>query len=177
MKERPSNVDCLSGERKGERTYDKQRDLIRLAIDGDLGFIHELSSEAFSIFGDYREVIRLWFSNPEVITVVYVHNGQKPLGFGLVSVITGEILAIAVAPKYQRRGIGSALLNYIEFLAAQRGLSILLLHTAKENRGAQLFFQEAGFQVVGTHKGYYPKGQTALIMSKQTVAQTPFRLA
>jgi len=176
MKERPLSVDCLSGERKRERTYDKQRDLIRLAIDGDLGFIRELSSEAFSIFGDYSEVIDLWFSNPEVITVVYVHNGQNPLGFGLVSVITGEILAIAVAPKYQRKGIGSALLNYIEFLAAQRDLSMLLLHTAEENEEAQLFFQGAGFQVIRTHKGYYPKGQTALIMSKQTVAQIPFRL-
>ena len=176
MKERPSNLDCLGGEKKREKTHDKQRDLIRLAIDDDSCFMRELSSEAFSIFGDYSEVIDLWFSNPEVITAVYVHNRQDPLGFGLVSVITGEILAIAVAPKYQRKGIGSALLNYIEFLAAQRDLSMLLLHTAKENEEAQLFFQEAGFQVIGTHKGYYPKGQTALIMSKQTVAQTPFPL-
>jgi ribosomal protein S18 acetylase RimI-like enzyme len=176
MKEGPLHVDCLNGKKKKERTYDRQRDLVRLATDDDLGFIRELSSEAFSTFGDYSDVIELWFSNSDVITVTYVHNGQDPLGFGLVSVITGEILAIAVAPKYQRRGIGSALLNYIEFLATQRGLSMLLLHTAKENKGAQLFFQEAGFQLIGTHKDYYPKGQTAFIMSKQTVARIPFPL-
>jgi len=166
MKERPLDVDCLGGGKKSKKRHDRQRDLIRLAIDDDLGFIRELSSEAFSIFGDYGKIIRLWFSNPEVITVIYVHNGLDPVGFGLVSVITGEILAIAVAPTYQRRGIGSALLNYIDFLTTQRGLSMLLLHTAKENRAAQLFFRKRGFKVIGTQGSYYPKGQTAFIMSK-----------
>ena len=166
MKERPLDVDCLGGGKKREKAYDRQRDLIRLAIDDDLGFIRELSSKAFSIFGEYGEIIHLWFSNPEVITVIYVHNGQDSLGFGFLSVVTGEILAIAVASAHQRRGIGSALLNYIDFLATQRGLSMLLLHTAKENKAAQLFFRKKGFKVIGTQESYYHKGQTALIMSK-----------
>ena len=159
-------MDYLGGEKEREKTHDRQRGLIRLAIDDDLGFIRELSSEAFSIFGDYGEIIDLWFSNPEAITVIYVHNGQDSLGFGFLSLVTGEILAIAVASTHQRRGIGSALLNYMEFLATQRGLSMLLLHTAKENKAAQLFFQKWGFKVIGTQESYYPRGQTALIMSK-----------
>jgi ribosomal protein S18 acetylase RimI-like enzyme len=166
MKERPQDVDCLGGQKEREKTDGRQRDLIRLAIDDDLDFIRELSIEVFSMFGDYGEVIYPWFSNPEVIPVMYVHNGLDPAGFGLVSVVTGEILAIAVAPTYQRRGIGSALLTYMDFLATQRGLRMLLLHTAKENTEAQSFFRKRGFKVVGAQESYYPKGQTALIMSK-----------
>jgi ribosomal protein S18 acetylase RimI-like enzyme len=63
-------------------------------------------------------------------------------------------------------GIGSALLNHIECLASQLGLRRLSLHTAKENNLAHLFFHKAGFRVIGTQEDYYPKGQPALIISK-----------
>jgi ribosomal protein S18 acetylase RimI-like enzyme len=84
----------------------------------------------------------------------------------MLYVLNGEILGIAVLPKYQRRGIGSALLNHIERIARQLGLSRFSLHTAKENKLAHLFFQKAGFKVIGTQEDYYPKGQPALIISK-----------
>jgi ribosomal protein S18 acetylase RimI-like enzyme len=83
-----------------------------------------------------------------------------------LSLAIGEILAIAVIPESQRSGIGSALLHYMEFLAIQRGLKMLLLHTAEENEAAQAFFGKAGFEVIGDQDNYYPKGQTALVMSK-----------
>ena len=150
---------------KKEGTYVKQRDFIRLAIKDDCSFISKLSGEAFSIFGDYGEIISQWLLNPDVITVIYV-NDWHPLGFAILSAPSGEILAVAVIPQYQRSGIGSALLNHIECLAGQLGLSRILLHTAKENHVAQLFFQKAGFEVIGTQEDYYPKGQTALRMSK-----------
>ncbi len=150
---------------KKERTYVKQRGFIRPAIKDDCSFIGKLSNEVFSIFGDYGDIIPQWFSNPDVMTVIYVNNGH-PLGFAMLSAPSGEILAVAVIPQYQRSGIGSALLNHIECLAGQRGLSRVLLHTANENHAAQLFFQKAGFEVIGTQENYYPKGQTALKMSK-----------
>jgi ribosomal protein S18 acetylase RimI-like enzyme len=153
------------GREKKEREYVKRRDLIRLAIKDDCSFIRKLSSEAFSMFGDYGKIIPQWFLNPDVITVIYV-NKVHPLGFAMLSALRGELLAIAVISQYRRSGIGSALLNHIECLANQLGLSRLLLHTARENYIAQLFFQKAGFKAIGTQENYYPKGQIALIMSK-----------
>ena len=151
--------------KKEERKYVKQRGFIRLAIKDDYSFIRKLSSEVFSAFGDYGEIIPQWFVNSYIITVIYVKNGH-PLGFAMLSVLSGEILAIAVIPKYQRNGIGSALLNHTQGLASKLGLNRVLLHTGKENDVAHYFFQEAGFKVLGTQEKYYPKGQTALIMSK-----------
>ena len=150
---------------KKETRHLGRSDLIRLAIKDDHSFIGMLSSEAFSTFGDYGKVIPQWLVNPDVITVTYVKNGH-PLGFAILSVLSGEILAIAVIPKYQRSGIGSALLNHIEGLAGTLGLGRLLLHTAKDNDVACSFFLRAAFKVIGTQERYYPKGQTALIMSK-----------
>ena len=94
--------------------------------------------------------------------MTWYHTGSKIR----IALSIGEILAIAVIPGYQRSGIGSALLHYMEFLATQRGLKMLLLHTAQENEAAQGFFGKAGFEVTGDHNNYYPKGQTALVMSK-----------
>lgn len=148
-----------------ERRYAKEREFIRLAVEDDRSFIGKLSSEAFSTFGDYGQIVPQWFANPETITVTYVKRGH-PLGFAMLSVLSGEILAIAVISKYQRSGIGSALLNHIADLASKLGLNRLLLHTGKENDVAHSFFQKAGFEVIGTQDRYYPKGQTALMMSK-----------
>jgi ribosomal protein S18 acetylase RimI-like enzyme len=141
-------------------------DFIRPATAGDLDFVRGLSNQVFSVFGDYDEMVSHWIANPECVAGVYVKEGSRPLGFVVLSLSIGEILAIAVIPDYQRSGIGSALLHYMEFLATQRGLKMLHLHTAKENEAAQAFFGKAGFQVIDDQSNYYPKGQTALVMSK-----------
>ena len=148
-----------------QRRYVRQGEFIRLATKEDCGFIRRLSGKVFSIFGDYKEIILQWFVNPDVITVIYVKNGP-PVGFAMLYLLSGEILAIAVLPEYQRMGIGSALLNHIECLASKLGLRRLSLHTAKENNAAHRFFRRAGFKVIGTQENYYPKGQPALIISK-----------
>ena len=152
--------------RKGkERRHLKRRELVRVACEEDCTFIRTLSGEVFSVFGDYSEIIPQWFANQDVITLVYVKNGH-PVGFAMLHVLSGEILAIAVLHAFHRRGIGSALLDHIQLLAGQLGLRKLSLHTAKENDVARLFFQKAGFTVIGAQEDYYPKGQEALIISK-----------
>jgi ribosomal protein S18 acetylase RimI-like enzyme len=152
--------------KKTERIQDRQGALIRPATDEDLDFVRGLSNQVFSVFGDYDEMVPHWISNPECVSAVYVKDGRQPLGFVILSLSIGEILAIAVIPEYQRSGIGSSLLHYMELLATQRGVKMLLLHTAQENEAAQAFFGKAGFEVIGDQDNYYPKGQTALLMSK-----------
>lgn len=152
--------------KKRERKDINQRDFtIRPANKEDCGFVRQLSNEVFSIFGDYGEIIPEWFVNPDVITVIYLKKGHS-LGFAMLYILSGEILAVAVASEYQRRGIGSALLNYLEGIARQLGIKRLLLHTATENEMALRFFQKAAFKVIGGKEKYYPRGQTALVMSK-----------
>jgi ribosomal-protein-alanine N-acetyltransferase len=138
---------------------------IRPANKEDYGFICTLSSEVFSEFGEYEEIVPQWLVNPYVITAISLEK-RHSLGFAMLYTLSGEILAIAVSPEYQRKGIGTALFTYIEGIASQLGITRLLLHTALENEMAQLFFQNVSFKVIGEQERYYPRGQTALIMSK-----------
>lgn len=139
---------------------------IRPATRKDCPFICALSKEVFSPYGSYEEIIPRLFVNPDVLTMVSFEKMQS-LGFAMLSLLSGEILAIAVKPGYQGSGIGTALLNSIECVAIQLGMERLLLHTAMKNEVAGKFFQKASFTVIGKEKGYYPRGQEALIMAKE----------
>jgi ribosomal-protein-alanine N-acetyltransferase len=151
--------------KRKERKYLKREGLIRFAGKEDCTFIRALSDEVFSEFGDYSEIIPAWFENPDVVTLTYIKNGH-PVGFAMLYVLSGEILAIAVLPTYQRRGIGTTLLSHIERLASQLGLRKLVLHTAEVNQVARGFFRRACFRIIEVQKDYYPHGQQALVFSK-----------
>lgn len=84
----------------------------------------------------------------------------------------GELLAIAISPHYQRRGIGKRLLRHMEGLARNLGIEEMVIHTATINKAAHRFFIKNGFIKRGLINRYYPMGQEALEMSK-TLSMTP----
>lgn len=145
----------------------------RLATEEDRGFVRQLSAGVFSLFGDYEEVLTRWLLQPGVLTVIGSVNGSAA-GFAILQLAekrnwfssTGELLALAVIPEYQGRGVGGALLRHVEKLASQAGLSRIRLHTALDNIPARNLFQKAGYRKVGSEKSYYPKGQSAVMMMK-----------
>jgi len=75
-----------------------------------------------------------------------------------------EVLAIAVVPEFQYRGIGQGLLQHAQKCLEELGDQPLFLHTAKENLVAQKLFLRNGFRPVALKKGFYPSGQDALMM-------------
>jgi len=145
---------------------------LRKANPRDLPFIVELSEQVFSAYGPYHEIITRWASFPHIITVVVEEKGQSR-GFAMINPILGardeakaELLAIAVSPQYQRRGIGKRLLGYMEDLARDFGIEEMGIHTAAINKAAHRFFAQNGFIQRGSVDRYYPLGQKALEMSK-----------
>lgn len=166
MKRRKYIGDMAPGGKKVRGLSDQEDIAIRPAASMDYGFIRALSKEVLALFGDYEEIIPQWFVNPDVMTIVSFEKMQS-LGFAMLYVLTGEILAIAVKPEYQGRGIGTELLNNIERIASQLGMGRLLLHAATQNEVAEMFFRNASFTVIGKEGGYYPRGQAALIMAKE----------
>jgi ribosomal-protein-alanine N-acetyltransferase len=183
--------DFISGRKpflKASRSYHQGRipekptqDLkltLRKANPRDLPFIVELSEQVFSAYGPYHEIIMRWASFPHIITVVVEEKG-KSRGFAMINPIPGtrdeakaELLAIAVSPQYQRRGIGKRLLGYMEDLARTVGIEEMDIHTAAINKAAHRFFAKNGFIQRGSVDRYYPLGQKALEMSK-TLSMIP----
>ncbi len=144
---------------------------IRQAKPSDKGFIAELSGKVFSIYGPYRTTVSRWFESGATLTSISMAEG-RPVGFVMIGALAGdreketraEVLAIAVAPEFQHRGIGQELLQHAQKCLEVQGDQRLFLHTAKDNLIAQKLFLRNGFSAVQIKRGFYPSGQDALMM-------------
>ncbi len=68
-----------------------------------------------------------------------------------------EILTIAVAPEFRRKGIGSALLGvHLATLAAQ-GAKALFLEVEAGNQAALALYAQFDFRQIGARNAYYRK--------------------
>lgn len=152
--------------------------ILRPASSADRGFVRDLSAEAFQAFGDYRELLPRWLSEPGVLTFVAVEDGEKR-GFAMLGYYFGDqarswcyadLLAIAVHPAARGHGLGRRLLaRAIEAAReARRSLGVreLRLTVADTNHGAIRLFTAAGFAPDGRDHGRYDGGQTAICMRR-----------
>jgi ribosomal protein S18 acetylase RimI-like enzyme len=146
---------------------------VRPAGPEDGVFIEELSSLVFRPFGSYGCPVRNWLDSGEALTLVALSRA-RPAAFAMISRLAPsgmdprvtELLAIAVAPDEQRTGIGRFLLRRIQKEALKRKAEVIVLHTARENTGAQALFRAEGFHAVTLRPEFYPRGQDALLMIK-----------
>ena len=151
--------------------YQEARVNLRPANNKDIQFIRRLSAKVFNIYGPYEEIIPKWFESDISVTIIALMNRQ-PAGFAMIGDPSirydfqhvSELLAIAVDPKRQRKGIGKLLLGEMDKKAIELNIKRIFLHTAKENLPAQRLFARAGYKPWEIKKGFYPKGQDAIVM-------------
>ncbi|OYT53587.1 MAG: hypothetical protein B6U76_08330 [Desulfurococcales archaeon ex4484_217_2] len=65
---------------------------------------------------------------------------------------TGIVRWVYVLPKYQRRGIGAALLRHVENIAKRRGIRKLKLRTSEKAYWAISFYRKLGYKIVSKIK-------------------------
>ena len=89
-------------------------------------------------------------------------------GFIIVRVAAdeAEILTIAIADDYRRRGVGRALMDAAMMSVIAQGATRLHLEVASSNETARKFYADAGFIQTGRRARYYPDGADALLLSK-----------
>lgn len=105
-------------------------------------------------------------SFPDVIRMKAVDDSQM-IGF-----IAGEtrlsqgaawIATIAVDPRFQRRGIGRALLRECE---SRMNVERMKLTVRVSNAGAISLYEREGYRTSDIWKGYYKDGEDGLVMEK-----------
>jgi ribosomal protein S18 acetylase RimI-like enzyme len=103
---------------------------------------------------------------PEVIRLKAVENGE------LIGFVAGDprpsegaswVATIGVDPRYQRRGIGRALLRACE---EQTRLPRLKLTVRMSNGPAISLYEKEGYRSVDIWKRYYNDGEDGLVMEK-----------
>lgn len=88
-------------------------------------------------------------------------QGADVVGFVVVSALThvypveAELESIAVAPEWQRQGVGKALLEAAVGWADSVGTADLRLEVRTGNVSARRLYEQSGFDVEGVRRRYY----------------------
>jgi [ribosomal protein S18]-alanine N-acetyltransferase len=80
---------------------------------------------------------------------------------------TAQIVTVGVLPTARRQGIGGQLVQALMTEAGRRRASEVLLEVRIDNVAARKLYEEFGFEVIGTRRGYYDQGRVdALVMRR-----------
>jgi ribosomal-protein-alanine N-acetyltransferase len=114
---------------------------------------------------EYFEI--LYQKNPEEF-IVAEENG-KVVGYtiGQLKNDSAEIISLAVAPNWRKKGIGKALTEFLINHFRGKKIKEIFLHVRTKNEVATSFYQNLGFEVSKTIKNYYRNGDDAYLMKKK----------
>jgi ribosomal protein S18 acetylase RimI-like enzyme len=139
--------------------------------------VRDLAAEVFSVFGSYGRYLTDWFDEEGVTTLVGELE-EAQVGLLMLAVRpshidpgrgVAELLAIAVKPSQQSRGLGNLLMDKAIEVAPRlpSPIPIVEMHlsVAEGNARAQRLFARRGFRRTGG-EGIYPAGQRAVHMVK-----------
>ena len=158
--------------------------MIRRATAEDHDWIIATAIQAYADLGDYDVVMSSWLAQPGVLAWLETGGGtarETRRGFALLGfyqerlppevgqlVAVADILAIAVADAYRRRGVATTLLHHVITVAGRtgpsQGVHEVRLTVAADNVVSQRMYERAGFQLSAFDPGPYASGQRALRM-------------
>lgn len=114
-----------------------------------------------SIASELTNPLSLWLSAMAGAELVGYIGSQSVLG-------ESDMMNVAVAPAYRRRGIARKLVETLVTELSKCGNHCLTLEVRASNAPAIALYQSLGFAEIGRRRGYYrnPK-EDALIMRKE----------
>jgi len=96
-------------------------------------------------------------SQPERIALVAEDSDGALAGFAIASIVgsESELESIAVAPRFQRQGVASALFRRLAALLRERAAGAVFLEVRASNQPARNLYCSLGFTESGHRKAYY----------------------
>jgi ribosomal protein S18 acetylase RimI-like enzyme len=159
--------------------------MIRRAEVQDHPWIVATGAEAYRDLGDYTRILPSWLEQPGVLAWIDQDVSGRGRGFAMLGFYTEEtptrpgkqqvvadLLALAVLPTYQNKGIGTKLLYHVidvaERVAPASHITQLRLTVAENNTGAQRLYARNKFHIV-EGSATYDRGQKALRMVRSLI--------
>lgn len=153
---------------------------MRRGSTADAPFVRAVAEQVFAELGDYGRILPTWLVHEGVLTHIAEEDGVA-VGYTMVGFYSAgpprpdeyvaDLLAIAVAPSAQGRGVGKQLLVHAieQAAAARKRMPVveLRLSVAEPNARARSLFLQHGFAFVEGEHGRYDGGQRALHMSRR----------
>ena len=109
-------------------------------------------------------------AQPDTNAIVARPDGPgPPAGFAIMRYgeTEGHLLLLAVQPALGRRGVGAALVGWLEATACVAGLERIVLETRATNGAARTFYRRLGFETGQVLPRYYGGKETSVRMVKR----------
>lgn len=138
---------------------------VRLALHADIARLAEIerASEGREQCADALacELTRSW------ARLFVLERGGVLAGFINVWMVADEVevLFIATALGWRRRGVATELLRHALAAARDEGATRAVLEVRRGNHGAIALYELLSFERVGERRGYYDDGEDALLMA------------
>jgi ribosomal protein S18 acetylase RimI-like enzyme len=163
-------------------SFNYSRTVIRRFRSGDRAWVQAVAGHVYGDLGDYARILPTWLEHRAVFAYVEESDSQPRLRRGFVLLgfhdppegpagcCVADLLALAVAPRFQRRGIGRALLRHAIRVAEVAGrdgsVTEMRLTVADGNAVGQHLYLSSGFRVLDRDHGHYDGGQRAIRMAR-----------
>jgi len=136
--------------------------ILRKAREEDLEGIEKIEKSSFPKTSIWKkDLLSKKRSNfPDFFIIAEINKKIVGYIFGT----PGEIESIAVAKKWRRKKIGTALLKKLITSFKKRGVKKITLHVRESNLSAISFYLKNNFKIVKKVENYYPGGESALLM-------------
>lgn len=143
---------------------------IRQAKLEDINHIYDLETMCFKDPYPKRLLLTLLALYPELFLVIEYEN--KIVGYvaGIVRKDNyGHMVSLCVHPTYRRKGFGTKLVNVLEKSFTEKfNICRYRLEVRTSNVAAVNLYKKLGYQIVDTIHSYYPDGEDAHIMIKNS---------
>ena len=100
----------------------------------------------------------------------------RPVRIAAYAALPAEVVNIAVAPEYQRRGIATALLQHAVRTARDAGFRLLEIGTGDIGAGQIALYERCGFVRCGIDEDYFRKHYPAPIFENGVECRHMVRL-
>jgi len=143
---------------------------LRLARKGDAYWMAALSRD-FIEHGlrwryDREQVLRAIASRE--INAAVADDGRHRLGFGIMEYRqdTAHLVLLGVRPDHQGRGLGSALVRWLEKPALVAGIQVVRVEVRADNPRGIAFYEKLGYRERARVPGYYDGRVDALRLDR-----------
>lgn len=110
----------------------------------------------------------------EHTNVAVARDGRHLIGFGIMEFGNdeGHLVLLAVQPSHRRRGVGKALVSWLEKTALTAGIGVIYLEARLNNTAAKAFYRRLGYQQFQVVPGYYRGREACTRMAKDLWSKT-----
>ena len=145
-------------------------DRIEMAGPGDAPAIARMSHELieYGLPWKWRPREILERVRNDAAAAIVTRRDEALAGFAIMDFGSGEahLELLAVAGRFRRRGIGRAMLRWLERAALAAGFPAVCLEVRETNHGARAFYRRLGYHQVGRIPDYYLAREAALRMAR-----------